>query len=249
MDRDFSTEGRSECKHADNSTRVLTPAETMPLRRETNRLGRGVCPPARRAAWRPCSLWPSPRSLPYPLRPRRRPASAGARRRCATGSLISISGVTDCANVTDAHLAAITGTLDLKFDQNITALVGGRFRRADRADGGWIWTTTLADHASRRGVRRATPRCESAVSGLPTNCWTTLPAGVFDGQHRAASTLELNNNSLSTLPAGVFDELDACWGGLDLNDNSLTALPAGVFDNGLTALDDAGSGPQLSDHA
>ena len=42
-------------------------------RAEPGRGGRGVCASARRAAWRPCSLWPSPRSLPCPLRPRRRP--------------------------------------------------------------------------------------------------------------------------------------------------------------------------------
>ena len=42
------------------------------------------------------------------------------------GIVGSISGVTDCANVTDAHLAAITGTLHLE-TQGITALAAGDF--------------------------------------------------------------------------------------------------------------------------
>ena len=42
------------------------------------------------------------------------------------GIVDSISGVTDCANVTDAHLAAITGTLDLSAE-GITALAAGDF--------------------------------------------------------------------------------------------------------------------------
>ena len=42
-----------------------------------------------------------------------------------------IPGVSDCAAVTDADLAAITGPLNLS-GQNISALAAGDFRRADR---------------------------------------------------------------------------------------------------------------------
>ena len=64
--------------------------------------------------------------------------------------LDEISGVTHCANVTDAHLAAITGTLNLSF-KGITALAAGDF------DGLTALTSLdlqrqLSDHASRRGV-------------------------------------------------------------------------------------------------
>ena len=77
-----------------------------------------------------------------------------------TGILGKISGVSNCANVTDAHLAAITGTLNLSA-KGITALAAGDF------DGLTALTTLYlgvnrgallahdSDHASRRGVRRA----------------------------------------------------------------------------------------------
>ena len=145
-----------------------------------------------------------------------------------TAILGRISGVSNCANVTDAHLAAITGWLDLRSD-GITALAAGDF------DG----LTAL----------------ESLL--LQDNSLSTLPAGVFD-ELTALTTLELNFNSLSTLPAGVFDELTAlrelylnanglttldddvfdkltALTELQLHDNSLSTLPAGVFDE-LTAL-------------
>ena len=137
-----------------------------------------------------------------------------------------ISGVTHCALVTDAHLAAITGTLRLGAE-NITTLAAGDFD-------GLTALTTLR---------------------LRGNSLSTLPAGVFDGltalttwswaatlcprfppgcstadraddagsahqlsvhasrrgvrQADRADVADLHNNSLSTLPAGVFEELTA----------------------------------------
>ena len=93
--------------------------------------------------------------------------------------LHSISGVSNCANVTDAHLAAITGTLHLAY-RGITALAAGDF------DGLTALTTLY----------------------LVDNSLTTLPAGVFD-ELTALTQLDLDNNSLSTLPAVVFDKLTA----------------------------------------
>ena len=90
-----------------------------------------------------------------------------------------ISGVASCADVTDAQLAAITGTLDLRSD-GITTLAAGDFD-------GLTALTTLR---------------------LRGNSLSTLPAGVFD-ELTALTTLDLRNNSLSTLPAGVFDKLTA----------------------------------------
>ena len=141
--------------------------------------------------------------------------------------LALISDVTNCADVTDAHLTAITGTLDLvagtsslqagDFD-GLTALtvLDMRFNNlASLPDGVFDELTALTD------------------LDLGFNSLTTLPAGVFD-ELTALTGLGLNDNSLTTLPAGVFDELPALTG-LGLNDNSLTTLPAGVFDE-LTAL-------------
>ena len=59
-----------------------------------------------------------------------------------------------CGTITDAQLAAITGTLDLD-NKGITALAADRgFRRADRADEAGSGQQ-LSVHASRRGVRAA----------------------------------------------------------------------------------------------
>ena len=84
-----------------------------------------------------------------------------------------------CADVTDAHLAAITGELDLN-NQSITALAAGDF------DG----LTALE------------------ILYLYYNALTTLPAGVFD-KLTALKTLDLDFNGLTTLPDGVFDKLTA----------------------------------------
>ena len=79
--------------------------------------------------------------------------------------------------MTDAHLAAITGTLDLDA-KSITALAAGDF------DG--LTSLTGLD--------------------LNDNDLSTLPSGVFDDL-TALANLRLDDNSLSTLPADVFEEL------------------------------------------
>ena len=81
-----------------------------------------------------------------------------------TAILREIPGVSNCADVTDAHLAAITGTLNLS-GKRITALAAWDF------DG----LTALT------------------VLGLSRNLLTTLPTGVFD-ELTALTTLVLGNN-------------------------------------------------------
>ena len=88
-----------------------------------------------------------------------------------TAILGQISGITDCAAVTPAHLAGITGTLDLS-EQNITAIAAGDFA-------GLTALTELepqrAEHAARRRVRRADPLTASAIhrSDAPPGCSRT----------------------------------------------------------------------------
>ena len=165
-----------------------------------------------------------------------------------------ISGVTHCALVTDAHLAAITGTLDLE-SKNITALAAGDFDGLTALTTLNLFNTSLSTLPA--GVFDGLTALDrlllhgNSLSTLPAgvfdgltaltnlelgvNSLSTLPAGVFDGL-TALTQLRLDHNSLSTLPVGVFDELTALTR-LDLRDNSLSTLPAGVFE-ALTALTD-----------
>ena len=127
--------------------------------------------------------------------------------------LAELSGVSDCADVTGAHLDTISAalsTLDLN-DKSITALKPNDFAGLD--------VTTL---------------------DLGNNQLTTLPLGVFDGLSNL-STLSLNDNRLTALPLGIFDGLSNL-STLSLNHNQLGtgalaagALPVGVF-SGLSNL-------------
>ena len=145
-----------------------------------------------------------------------------------TAILARISGVTHCALVTDAHLAAITSVLDLE-SKNITALAAGDFDGLTALTGLALYDNSLSTLPA--GVFDALTALE--ILDLSANSLSTLPAGVFD-KLTALEILHLRDNSLSTLRAGVFDELTALED-LRLNDNDLTTLPAGVFED-LTAL-------------
>ena len=142
--------------------------------------------------------------------------------------LASIAGVTDCALVTDTHLAAITGTLSLNA-KSITVLAAGDF------DGLTALTTLDLTSNSLTALPAGVFDGLTALTtlNLNDNFLTALPAGVFD-ELTALTYLDLDGNDLTALPAGVFDELTALRL-LDLQFNDLTALPAGVFDE-LTAL-------------
>ena len=147
--------------------------------------------------------------------------------------LALISSVSNCADVTATHLAAI-GTLDLSNPTNpITALAAGDF----------AGLTSLT--ALRLYDNRLTTLPAGVFDGLTAlrvlqlynNRLTTLPDGVFGGL-TALRTLRLEDNFLATLPAGVFDGLTALRT-LGLYRNRLTTLPAGAFD-GLTQLETLG---------
>ena len=120
-----------------------------------------------------------------------------------------VPGVSDCANVTTAQLAAITGELRLigeRGNPRVTALAAGDF------DG----LTSLTQLS------------------LGTNALTTLPRGVFDDL-TALTRLSLELNSLTELPDEVFDDLTALTFLNLRNNGELTELPDEVFDK-LTAL-------------
>ena len=145
-----------------------------------------------------------------------------------------IFGVTDCANVTDAHLAAITGTLDLS-NRGITALAAGDL------DGLTALTLLTLDNNSLTRIPNGVFDDLTALTWLrlDNNSLTRIPNGVFDGL-TALTELFLYNNSLTRLPVGVFDALTSLTQ-LHLHFNSLTTLPDDVFEE-LTSLTDADAG-------
>ena len=139
----------------------------------------------------------------------------------------AVSGVSNCRNVTEAHLAAIT-KLDLE-GQAIPALQVGDFDGLTALTELWLKNNQLS--ALPVGVfDHLTALTTLSLWG---NQLSALPAGIFD-HLTALTTLYLQNNQLSSLPAGIFDHLTALTR-LDLNENRLSALPAGIFDH-LTAL-------------
>ena len=141
----------------------------------------------------------------------------------------AVPSVSDCNDVTEAHLAAITGTLSL-IGESITALAAGDFAGLTALENLNLRVNPLTTLPA--GVFEDLTALELLI--LADNALTTLPAGVFDGL-TALTGLDLQGNELTTLPVGVFDGLTALTE-LWLPGNALTTLPAGVFD-GLTALE------------
>ena len=139
-----------------------------------------------------------------------------------------IPGVSNCADVTAAHLAAITGTLEL-FGQQITALAVGDFAGLTS-----LTHLSLYDNALTTLPTGVFAELTSLTElSLYSNALTTLPDDVF-AELTALTELKLGSNRLSTLPDGVFDGLTRLET-LALHNNALTMLDAGVFD-GLTSL-------------
>ena len=134
-----------------------------------------------------------------------------------------IPGVSGCAAVTAADLAAITGTLDLS-GQSI----------ADLAAGDFAGLTSLMELYLDNNKLPELP--DDVFAGLTSlevlylnnNDLTELPGGVFEPL-TSLEVLYLNNNDLTTLPGGVFDQLTMLKV-LTLYYNALTMLPDGVFE-------------------
>lgn len=94
-------------------------------------------------------------------------------------AITAAAGVSDCGDVTLAHLAAIEGPLNLR-NQGITALQAGDFSGLSALKRLWLGRNQL----------------------------NNLPKGVFDGLS-ALTFLGLRSNQLSQLDAGIFDGLSA----------------------------------------
>ena len=129
--------------------------------------------------------------------------------------------VASCADVTDAHLAAITGSLDLR-RSGIGSLKAGDF-----ADLTHLETLKL----SRNRLRTLPAGIFAGLVNLKDlDLWfnelETLPSGVFSGL-TSLQDLDLEENELRLLPAGVFDGLSLTF--LGLEGNRLRTLPPGLF--------------------
>ena len=134
----------------------------------------------------------------------------------------AVPGVSDCNDVTETHLAAITNLnlqgnpFDLEVNE-IKALKPGDF---------------------------------SGLSSLNTiklgnNDLTTLPTDIFSGLS-SLTFLDLNGNDFSSLPDSVFDELTSLTR-LWLHFNRLTTLPDSIFDE-LTKLTELSLGNNRFHH-
>ena len=141
----------------------------------------------------------------------------------------AVSGVSACAEVTEAHMAGIT-TLDLN-SQSITSLQSGDFSGLPALETLRLHTNQLT--ALPADVFAGLSALEYLE--LQNNQLQSVPGNVFSGLS-ALQNLWLHDNALSSLPSGVFSGLSSLQD-LWLHQNALTSLPAGLF-TGLSALVD-----------
>ena len=152
--------------------------------------------------------------------------------------LVALS-MSDCAAVTAALLAGITGTLDLE-NESIASLMDDDFADLTALTELNLTNTGLSTLTLPAGVFSDLTALERLfLSGNPQ--LTQLPAGILSGLTRL-TTLELLNNGLTDLSPQIFSDLTALES-LILSGNQLTTptLPTGIF-SGLTDLTVLGLG-------
>ena len=140
----------------------------------------------------------------------------------STAIVAAISGVTDPANVTLAHLRSIN-SLDL-FNKSIASLTSGDFDGLTelttlRLAGNSL--TALPDGIFDKNTKLTTIH-------LGANSLPELPDGIFD-KNTKLKNLYLVTNKLPELPDGIFDKNTELMI-LNLADNKLPELPDGIFD-------------------
>ena len=139
----------------------------------------------------------------------------------------AVPGVNSAAEVTEAHLAAIT-TLNLQ-RKDITVLKAGDF------DG--LTNLTSLDLSHNRLESLPSGIFDQLTSLALLSLWynrlNSVPSGVFD-QLTNLTTLNLQQNNLTSLPSDIFDQLTSLTF-LSLLFNDFSSLPSGIFDQ-LTSL-------------
>ena len=174
--------------------------------------------------------------------------------------IAAVPGVNSAADVTEAHLAAITflnlsgtsitslQTYDFSGLSALTKLFLHDNQLTELPDGVFSGLSALIGLALFNNQITELPEgIFSDLSALDQlelseNQLVELSAGLFNGLS-ALTGLYLSYNQLTELPAGVFNGLSSLVG-LDVNNNALVSLPAGVF-SGLSALTEL----DLSDNA
>ena len=163
------------------------------------------------------------------------------------GAIVAaVPGVSNAADVTEAHLATITSLVLM--NKNITSLKVGDFdgliNLKDLRLNGNALTALPSDIFDELKNLEILSLQRNALTALPSgifdelknlkeiflarNTFTTLPSGVFD-ELKKLELCYVGNNILTSLPSGIFDELKSLQV-LGLSDNALTSLPSGVFD-------------------
>ncbi len=168
------------------------------------------------------------------------------RTRQVRDAIVAAASVSACSDITEAHLAAITGLF--LSGQNITDLKPGDFHGLTGLTKLALFETQLTslpeglfDGLSNLigielGDNQLTSLPEDLFDqlsnlsylGLSYNQLAWLPEGTFDGLSNLPE-LDLSDNQLTSLPEGIFDQLSNL-GELDLSDNQLTSLPEDLFD-------------------
>ena len=156
-----------------------------------------------------------------------------------------IEGVSDCALVTDAHLAAITG-MDVTLGSSVKAgdfdgLTGLTALGLDTGQltvlpAGVLNGLSNLTHMELINEEGMTAIASGAfdgltnltVLGLNARQLTSLPAGILDSLIKL-TVLEIITPQLNTLPVGVFDRLTNLTN-LTLYGGQLNTLPDGIFD-------------------
>ena len=145
-------------------------------------------------------------------------------------AIVGFTGVENCAAVTVADLAGLTG-LTISLNTGYSGI--GELESSDFAGLTGLQTFQLSNHLFTTLPSDVFSDL-SNLTGLylSSNKLSSLPANVFSGL-TSLTTLDLQKNDLSSLPGTVFSDLTALTT-LGLGSNDLTAVPAGV--SGLSAL-------------
>ena len=152
----------------------------------------------------------------------------------------AVPGVSTCGDVTEAHLAAITDTLELS-GSSITELKPGDFDNLTNLRGLGLGDNQLS--SLPEDIFKYLINLE--LLAIANTQLSSLPDGLFENLTNLKMLGIANNTQLSSLPDGLFENLPNLKM-LILSGNQLSSLPEGLFDHFANLLFLDLSGNQLS---